>query len=83
MDNYELAATLLKGELGDLDDLPPELQNTISNIYYKANPSTLVLETSGDVIDDFKTNSMDMVPDPRIKYDSPSLKSARIPRHAV
>ena len=61
MDNYELAATLLKGELGDLDDLPPELQNTISNIYYKANPSTLVLETSGDVIDDFKTNSMDMI----------------------
>ena len=61
MDNYELAAMLLKGELGDLDDLPPELQNTVSNIYYRSNPSTLMFESSGDALDDFKTNSMDMI----------------------
>ena len=61
MDNYEFAATLLKGALGNLDDLPPELQNTVSNIYYKSNPSTLMFESSGNAIDDFKTNSMDMI----------------------
>lgn len=61
MDNYEIAAILIKGELGDLDDLPYELQNTVSNIYYRSNPSTLMSESSGDALTDFKMHSMNMI----------------------
>ena len=61
MDDYELAALLLKGELGDLDDLPLELQNTVSNIYFRSNPSTMMIGSSGDALTDFETHSIDMI----------------------
>lgn len=61
MDNYEFAAQLIKGQLGNLDDLPPELQNTVSNIYYRANPSTIIQHATGNALRDFEKNSLEMI----------------------